>query len=98
MHEFGKGTVATNRTKHGGAIAVNPPAVARRTFKVPGRGSAPMGRPNIQSVDRTQLVVTDEDDFIAKSDKSTKQTTNKANNFAKSIRKNETLPKRHTKQ
>ena len=38
MHEFGKGTVATNRTKHGGAIAVNPPAVARRTFKVPGRG------------------------------------------------------------
>ena len=98
MHEFGKGTVATNRTKYGGAIAVNPPAVARRTFKVPGRGSAPMGRPNIQIVDRTQLVVTEEDDFIAKSDKSTKQTTKKAHNFAKSIRKNETLPKRHTKQ
>ena len=52
-----------------------------------------MGRPNIQIVDRTQLVVTEEDDFIAKSDKSTKQTTKKAHNFAKSIRKNETLPK-----
>ena len=77
MHEFGKGTVETNRTKHDGAIAINPPAVARSTFKVPGRGSAPMGQPNILSVDRTQLVVTDEDDFIAKSDKSTKQTTKK---------------------
>ena len=57
-----------------------------------------MGRPNIQIVDRTQLVVTEEDYFIAKSDKSTKQTTKKAHNFAKSIRKNGTLPKRHTKQ
>ena len=57
-----------------------------------------MGRPNIQSVSRTQLVVTEEEDFIAKSDKSTKITTKKAHNFAKSINKNETLPKRHTKQ
>ena len=42
-----------------------------------------MGRPNIQIVDRTQLVVTEEDDFITKSDKSTKQTTKKAHNFPK---------------
>ena len=45
MHEFGKGTVATNRTKNGRVINVNPPAVSRRTFKVPGRGPAPLGRP-----------------------------------------------------
>ena len=60
------------------------------TFKVPGRGPAAMGRANIRSVDRTQLVV----DFIAKYDKCTKQITKKAHNFAKSINKNQTLPKR----
>ena len=98
MHEFGKGTVATKRTKHGGVIPVNPPALSRRTFKVPGRGPAPLGRPNIQSVGRTQLVISEDDDFIAKSDKTTKQTTKKTHNFARSIEKNETLPKRHTKQ
>ena len=43
----------------------------RPTSKVPGRGPAAMGQPNIQSVDHTEMVVTEieEDDFIAKSDK-----------------------------
>ena len=54
MHEFGKGTVVTNRTKHGGYISVNPPAIARRILKVPGRGPAPQGRPHIQNKARLQ--------------------------------------------
>ena len=62
MHEFGKGTVATNRTKHGGTIHVNPPALSRRTFKVPGRGPAPLGRPFKKQDGRTQLFVSDEDE------------------------------------
>ena len=98
MHEFGKGTVATNRTKHGGHISVNPPAVARRTFKVPGRGPAPQGRPHIQSKARLQLVVSEDDDFVARSDTETKNTKKKTHNFAGSVLANETLPKRHTKQ
>ena len=40
MHEFGKGTVGNSRTKNGRVITVNPPALSRRSFKVPGRGSA----------------------------------------------------------
>ena len=98
MHEFGKGTVASSRTKHRGSIAVNPPAVSRRTFKVPGRGPAPLGRANIQTVGHSQLVVSEDDDVVAKSDKTTKQITKKSHNFARSIENNETLPKRHTKQ
>ena len=40
MHTFGKGTTSGNRTKKGAVIKVNPPAVASRKFKVPGRGPA----------------------------------------------------------
>ena len=93
MHEFGKGTVATNRTKHGGVISVNPPAHSRRTFKVPGRGPAPLGRPPNQSIGRTQLVVSKEDEYFARSDTKTKQVPKKANNFSGIVAKNETLPK-----
>ena len=39
MHEFGKGTVGNSRTKNG-RVTVNPPALSRRSFKVPGRGPA----------------------------------------------------------
>ena len=91
MHEFGKGTVATNRTKNGKIINVNPPAVSRRTFKVPGRGPAPLGA-------ITQMIVTNEDDFIAMSDKSVKTVVKKQHNLAKTVENNETLPRRHTKQ
>ena len=77
MHEFGKGTVAKNRTKHGGKINVNPPALSRRTFKVPGRGPAPLGRPLKEQAGRTQMIVSDEDDYIARSDKNIKQVPKK---------------------
>ena len=98
MHEFGKGTVATSRTKNGKIINVNPPAVSRRTFKVPGRGPAPLGRPLKEKGAKTQMIVTNEDDFIAMSDKSVKTVVKKQHNLAKTIVNNETLPKRHTKQ
>ena len=98
MHEFSKGTVATNRTKHGGTIHVNPPALSRRTFKVPGRGPAPLGRPFKKQDGRTQMFVSDEDDFIAKSDKPVKHATKKEHNLSKTIQNNETLLRRHTKQ
>ena len=93
MHEFGKGTVATNRTKHGGTIHVNPPALSRRKFKVLGRGPAPLGRPFKKQDGRTQMFVSDEDDFIAKSDKPVKHATKKAHNLAKTFQNNETLPR-----
>ena len=98
MHEFGKGTVAKNRTKHGGTINVNPPALSRRTFKVPGRGPAPLGRPLKEQGGRTQMIVSDEDDYIARSDKNIKQVPKKRHDFAKSVENNETLPRRHTKK
>ena len=98
MHEFGKGTVATNRTKNGRIINVNPPAVSRRTFKVPGRGPAPLGRPLKEKGAKTQMIVTNEDDFIAMSDKSVKTVVKKQHNLAKTVKNNETLPRRHTKQ
>ena len=46
MHNFAKGTTRGNRTKRGSVIKVNPPAIASRKFKVPGRGQAPLGRPS----------------------------------------------------
>ena len=65
MNEFGKGIVATNRTKNGRIINVNPPAVSRRTFKVPGRGPAPVGRPLKEKGAKPQMI-------MAMSDKSVK--------------------------
>ena len=38
MYEFGKGTVGSSQTKNGRVITVNPPALSRQSFKVPGRG------------------------------------------------------------
>ena len=61
--------LATNRTKNGKIINVNPPAVSRRTFKVPGRGPAPLGRPLKEKGAKRQMIVTNEDDFIAMSEK-----------------------------
>ena len=93
MHEFGKGTVATNRTKNGRVINVNPPAVSRRTFKVPGRGPAPLGRPLKEKGGKTQMIVTTDDDFIAMSDKSVISVAKKVHKLTKTIENNETLPK-----
>ena len=98
MHEFGKGTVATNRIKNGRVINVNPPAVSRRTFKVPGKGLAPLGRPLKEKGGKTQMIVTTDDDFIAMSDKPVKSVAKKVHKLTKTIENNETLPKRHTKQ
>ena len=64
-HELGKGTVTKNRTKNGRIINVSPPAVSRKTFKVPGREPAPLGRPLKEKVANPQMIVTNEDDFIA---------------------------------
>ena len=61
MHNFGKGTVGTNCSKHGRMIKVNSPATSRRTFKVPGRGPAPLGRPLKDRSGRVQMFVSEED-------------------------------------
>ena len=55
---------------------------------MPGRGLAPQGRPPKQSLARTQLVVEEDDDYIAKSDKQTKQSKKKIHNFAGSVNVN----------
>ena len=98
MHEFGKGTVGNSRTKNGRVITVNPPALSRRSFKVPGRGPAPLGRHLKQKNKKIQLVVSENDDYIAKTDKAMKNVKKKVHNFASNVENNETLPKRHTKQ
>ena len=98
MHNFGKGTVGTNRSKHGRMIKVNSPATSRRTFKVPGRGPAPLGRPLKDRSGRVQMFVSEEDDLVARSDKPFQFKPKKKHDLAKSVRNNETAPKRHTKQ
>ena len=46
-------------------IKVNSPATSRRTFKVPGRGPAPLGRPLKDRSGRVQIFVSEEDDLVA---------------------------------
>ena len=58
MYNLGKGTIAKNRSKNGGTIKVNSPSLSRRTFKVPGRGPAPQGRPLQDRSGKVQMVVT----------------------------------------
>ena len=58
MYNLGKGTIAKNRSKKGGTIKVNSPSLSRRTFKVPGRGPAPQGRPLQDRLGKVQMVVT----------------------------------------
>ena len=71
MHNFAIGTVGRSRSKRGGVIKVNPPSLSRRTFKVPGRGPAPLGRPPKNKAGQTQIFVTTVDeDIVSKSDKS----------------------------
>ena len=65
-------------SKNGRVINVNPPAVSRRTFKVPGRGPAPLGRPLKEKGGKTQMIVTTDDDFIAMSDKHVKSIAKKS--------------------
>ena len=98
MHTFGKGTMATNRSKHGGIIKVNSPATSRRTFKVPGKGPAPLGRPVKDRSGKVQMFVGEEDDMVVRSDKPLMFKPKKQHNLAKSVQNNETAPKRHTKQ
>ena len=98
MQNFGKLTVANSRTKKGSVIKVNPPAVASRKFKVPGRSPAPFGRPVKDRAGKLQVVVTDGEDFVTKSDKSVKEIRKKSHKISETVANNETLPKRHTKQ
>ena len=98
MHNFGKGTIAKNRSKKGGTIKVNSPSLSRRTFKVLGRGPAPQGRPLQDRSGKVQMVVTEDGDMIARSGKALKFTAKKKHNLAKSVKENETAPKKHTKQ
>ena len=98
MHNFGKGTIAKNRSKKGGTIKVNSPSLSRRTFKVPERGPAPQGRPLQDRSGRVQMVVTEDGDMIARSGKALKFTAKKKHNLAKSVKKMKLPPKKHTKQ
>ena len=54
MHNFAIGTVGKSRSRRGGVIKVNPPSLARRTFKVPGKGPAPLGRPMMNRAGQTR--------------------------------------------
>ena len=98
MHDFGIGTVAKSRTKHGGVTTGNAPALANRTFKIPGRGPAPLGCPLKAQNKRCQLVVSQEEDHIAMSDKDLRQPINKVHKQAENVNNNETIPRGHTKQ
>ena len=98
MHNFGKFTVANSRTKKGAVIKVNPPAAASRKFKVPGRSPAPLGRPLKERGGQVQLVVTDGDDFLSRSDKTVQEKPQKSHNISKNVSNNESLPQRHTNQ
>ena len=44
------------------------------------------------------MVVTEDGDMIARSGKALKFTAKKKHNLAKSVKENETAPKKHTKQ
>ena len=98
MHNFGKQTTSGNRTKRGAVIKVNPPAMASRKFKIPGRGPAPLGRPLKSQGGRVQVIVNDDGDMVAKSDKSVNEKLKKTHNISQNVANNETLPNRHTKQ
>ena len=93
MHNFGKGTIAKNRSKKGGTIKVNSPSLSRRTFKVPGRGPAPQGRPLQDRSGKVQIVVTEDGDMIARSGKALKFTAKKKHNLAKVSKKMKLPPK-----
>ena len=98
MHNFAIGTVGKSRSRRGGVIKVNPPSLARRTFKVPGKGPAPLGRPMMNRAGQTQMFVTDNEDIFAKSDKAFRPELKKPHNLAKTVESNESAPNRHTKQ
>ena len=98
MYNFEKFTVANSRTKKGAVIKVNPPAVASRKFKVPGRSPAPLGRPLKERGGQVQMVVNDGDDFLSRSDKTVQEKPQKSHNISKNVSNNESLPQRHTKQ
>ena len=85
-------------SKKSGTIKVNSPSLSRRTFKVPGRGPVPQGRPLQDRSGKVQMVVTEDGDMIARSGKALKFTAKKKHNLAKSVKENETAPKKHTKQ
>ena len=82
MHNFAAGTVGKSKIKRGGVINVNPPSMARRTFKVPGRGPAPLGLPLRDRAGQTQMFITDDRDIIARSDGYFRQQTKKTHTLA----------------
>ena len=94
MHNFAAGTVGKSKTKRGGVINVNPPSIARRTFKVPGRGLAPLR----DRASQTQMFITDDRDIIARSDENFSQQTKKPQKIAKILERNTSAPNRHKKQ
>ena len=44
------------------------------------------------------MIMSDEDNFIAKSDKNIRKVPKKPHYFAKSVENNKTIPRRHAKQ
>ena len=98
MHNFAAGTVGKSKTKHYDVINVNPPSLARQTFKVPGRGPAPLGRPVRDRAGQTQMFIIDNEDIIARSDGNFIQQSKTTHKFAKILERNTSAPNRHTKQ
>ena len=59
---------------------------------------APLGRPLKDRSGKVQLIVNEDEDMVVRSDKPLQFKPKKQHNLAKSVRNNETAPKRHTQQ
>ena len=93
MQNFAAGTVGKSKIKRGGVINVNPPSMARRTFKVPGRGPAPLGLPLRDRAGQTQMFISDDRDIIVRSERNFSQQTKKHTNLPKTWREIPVLQK-----
>ena len=58
----------------------------------------PQGRPLQERSGKVQMVATEDGNMIARSGKALKSTAKKKHRLAKSVKENETAPKKHTKQ
>ena len=93
MHNFATGTVGKSKIKRGGVLNVNPPSMARRTFKVPGRGPALLGLPLRDRAGQTQMFITDDRDIIVRSERNFSQQTKENTNLPKTWREIPVLQK-----
>ena len=89
MHNFGKGTIAKNRSKKGGTIKV----IIKKDIQSPREGTSASRLPAAGRSGKVQMVVTEDGDMIARSGKALKFTAKKKHNLAKSVKENEIAPK-----